>query len=116
MTLHSLTLARKLLSDFASVCDPIFLALALRRAADAARARRHFRAVGGSIAPGACVVSIERLELGAGAVVQSGCLLHCGGLEWSGGAGRIRLGDRCYVGHDCVLYGSGGLVLGRDVL
>jgi acetyltransferase-like isoleucine patch superfamily enzyme len=62
------------------------------------------------------VVSVERLELGAGAIVQSGCLLHCGGLDWSNGAGRIRLGDRCYVGHGCVLYGSGGLEVGRDVL
>jgi carbonic anhydrase/acetyltransferase-like protein (isoleucine patch superfamily) len=116
MNLRVLTLVRKLLSDLLSVCDPVFLALALRRAADAARARRHFRTVGGSIGPGASVVSLGRLEVGTGAVVQSGCLLHCGGLDWSDGAGRIRLGERCYVGHDSVLYGAGGLYLGRDVL
>jgi serine acetyltransferase len=103
-------------ADVLSICDPVFLALALRRAADAARARRRFRDVGGSIAPGATVVSLERLDLGDEAVVQSGCLLHCGGLDWSDGKGWIRIGARAYVGHDCVLYGSGGLDLGNDVL
>jgi serine acetyltransferase len=62
------------------------------------------------------VVNLARLELGTGAVVQSGCLLHCGGLDWSDGRGRIRLGDRAYVGHDSILYGAGNLDIGNDVL
>lgn len=104
------------LADLMAVFDPMFIATALRRAADRARARRRFAAVGGSFAAGATVVNLARLELGAGAVVQSGCLLHCGGLDWSAGRGRLRLGERSYVGHGSVLYGAGDLQIGRDVL
>lgn len=104
------------LVDLGAICDPVYLALALRRAADAARARRRFSACGGSFDIGASVVNLARLEIGAGVVVQSGCLLHCGGLNWSDGQGRIGLGDRAYLGHGSVLYGAGGLHVGRDVL
>lgn len=104
------------LADLVAICDPMFMALALRRAADGARARRRFAAAGGSLAAGATVVNLARLELGTGAVVQSGCLLHCGGLDWSTGQGRLRLGERTYVGHNSVLYGAGDLQIGRDVL
>lgn len=106
----------RLLADLISVCDPGFLAHGLRRAADAARARRRFRRAGGSIAAGSTVVGLPNLEIGHGALVQTGCLIHCGGLEWSGGRGHVRLGARSYVGHQCVLYGSGGLDIGDDVL
>lgn len=109
-------LVRRVLLDLVSVCDPVFLAYGLRRAADSARARRRFRAAGGSLAPGSTIVSLACLEIGAGASVQSGCLIHCGGLDWSGGRGHVRLGARSYVGHHCVLYGSGGLDIGDDVL
>jgi acetyltransferase-like isoleucine patch superfamily enzyme len=111
-----LKLAGKAIADLLALCDPVFIAIALRRAANAARAQRRFRAAGASIAAGAAVVSLERLEIGAGAFVQSGCLLHCGGLDWSDGKGRIRLGKRAYIGHDSVLYGSGDLDIGNDVL
>ncbi len=104
------------IADLIALCDPMYIGLALRRAADGARARRRFGSSGGSIAAGASVVNLARLELGTGAVVQSGCLLHCGGLDWSDGRGRIRLGDRAYVGHDSILYGAGNLDIGNDVL
>jgi len=110
------SLIRRALADLAAVCDPVFLGHGLRHAGDAARAQRRFRAVGGSIAVGSIVVGLDRLQIDAGAVVQSGCLLHCGGQPWSGGAGRVRLGARSYVGHHCVLYGAGGLDIGDDVL
>ena len=61
-------------------------------------------------------MNLPRLHVGNGAVVQAGCLLHCGGLDWSSGHGRIVLGDRSYLGHGCVLYGAGDLQIGRDVL
>lgn len=111
-----LRLIRRSLADFLSICDVIFAARMLRRWADASRAHRAFRSAGGAIAVDAVVVSLERLEIGLGATVQSGCLIHCGGLDWSAGAGRVRLGARSYIGHHCVLYGSGGIEIGDDVL
>jgi acetyltransferase-like isoleucine patch superfamily enzyme len=113
---RAMSLTRKALADLASVCDPLFVAHALRSAADAARARRRFRAAGGHIAHGSVVVGLDRLQVEVGAVVQTGCLLHCGGQDWSGGQGGLRLGARSYVGHHCVLYGAGGLDIGADVL
>jgi acetyltransferase-like isoleucine patch superfamily enzyme len=111
-----LTLLGKAVADLGSVCDPLFLGHALRQAGEAARAQRKFRAVGGSIASGSVVVGLERLQIEPGVVVQSGCLLHCGGQPWSDGRGHVRLGARAYVGHHCVLYGAGGLDIGLDVL
>src|SRR5262245_52970449 len=87
------------LGDLFALCDPMFLALKLRDAANAARARRRFRSVSGSLAMGARIVNLDRLQLGQGVVVQSGCLLHCGGLDWSDQQGSIRLGRQTYVGH-----------------
>lgn len=113
---RAIKLAVRSAADLFAVCDAVFLATALRRAADGARARRRFAAAGGNLAAGAVVVNLDRLELGTGAVVQSGSLLHCGGLDWSAGRGRIQLGDRVYVGHDCILYGAGDLEIGSDVL
>jgi acetyltransferase-like isoleucine patch superfamily enzyme len=64
---------------------------------------------------GVAVVSPHLLELGADVLVQRNTLLHCGGLEWSFGAGGIELGDRTTVAHNCVLLGAGGIRLGADV-
>lgn len=105
-----------LLADLVAVIDPVFLALALRRGADAARTRRRFAASQGHLGSGVVVVALHRLEIEAGASVQDGCLLHCGGQDWSAGAGRIHLGARSYVGHHCVLYGAGEIHIGADVL
>lgn len=104
------------LGDLLAVCDPMFLALGLRDAANAARARRRFQRAAGSLAQRARIVNLSRLELGQGVVVQSDCLLHCGGLDWSDQRGQIRLGNHCYLGHGVTLYGAGGLEIGRDVL
>ena len=88
----------------------------LRRYADSARAHRKFRQAGASIAADVIVVSLERLEIATGVQIQAGCLIHCGGLDWSAGDGCVRLGARSYIGHNCVFYGSGGITLGEDVL
>jgi acetyltransferase-like isoleucine patch superfamily enzyme len=106
----------KLLKDVASLVDPMFWALAVRRGGDAARLQRKFRKAGATIALGATVVSPDRLSIGEAASVQTGCLIHCGGLEWSDGSGEVRIGSRSYLGHHSILYGAGGLYLGDDVL
>jgi acetyltransferase-like isoleucine patch superfamily enzyme len=51
----------------------------------------------------------ERIVVGAGCSIQRGALLHCYG-------GEIRLGENVHVNPYCVLYGHGGLTIGRDVL
>lgn len=61
---------------------------------------------------GVRVVSPQLLELGERVLVQRNSLLHCGGLRWSDGRGRIRLGDDATVSHNCVLFGAGEIVAG----
>jgi acetyltransferase-like isoleucine patch superfamily enzyme len=58
------------------------------------------------------VVSPGRLELGARANVQTGTVLHCGGLEWSHGAGSIRIGADAVLSPYCVVFGAGGVEIG----
>jgi len=94
---------------------PSWLRLLRSLAADA-RARRKFARSGGSLAAGVEVVSVDRLQLASGVSVQSGTLLHCGGLDWCHGQGRIAIGANSYIGHQCVLYGSGEIEIGSDVL
>lgn len=62
---------------------------------------------------GVRVVSPHLLEIGAGVLVQRNTMLHCGGLSWSDGRGRIALGDRSILGCDCVLWGGGTIELGE---
>jgi acetyltransferase-like isoleucine patch superfamily enzyme len=111
-----LSRAVKAMADLASVCDPVFIAYVLRDSADAARAHRWFRSAGAQLAAGTVVVGLERMRVEPGVIVQTGCLLHCGGQDWSTGRGHLRLGARSYVGHHCILYGAGGLDIGADVL
>lgn len=62
--------------------------------------------------PGAVVKSSGRLQLGKHVVLQRGCLLHCGGRDWSDYEGSIALGDYVVVGPHCVLYGAGTITVG----
>jgi len=102
--------------DMVSVLDPIHFGLNLRRSADTARARRRIARAGAHMAPNVLVVAPERLTMDIDSSVQGGCTLHCGGMEWSKGQGRIRLGARSYIGHGCVIYGAGNVEIGADVL
>ncbi|MEK6303072.1 MAG: acyltransferase [Acidobacteriota bacterium] len=60
--------------------------------------------------------SPDRLRLGKDVMIDSGVLLHCGGMEWSGGEGGILIGDATYVGPNSVLFGAGGIEIGGSVL
>lgn len=62
------------------------------------------------------VRSPDRLRLGRDTTIESGALLHCGGMEWSGGGGGITIGAGSYVGPNVVLFGAGGIEIGENVL
>ena len=56
--------------------------------------------------------SPHRLQLGKDVMIDSGVLLHCGGMDWSNGEGGISIGDHCYIGPNAVLFGGGGIEIG----
>jgi len=58
------------------------------------------------------IVSPDLLELGARADLQTGVVLHCGGLEWSGGRGHVRIGADAVLSPYCVVFGAGGIEIG----
>ncbi len=60
--------------------------------------------------------SPERLVLGRGVFVDSGVVLHCGGMEWSHADGGISLGANTYIGPNSVLFGAGGIEIGEAVM
>jgi len=60
--------------------------------------------------------SPERLRLGKDVMIDSRVLLHCGGMDWSGGDGWISIGDHTYIGPNAVLFGAGGIEIGSSVL
>jgi acetyltransferase-like isoleucine patch superfamily enzyme len=62
------------------------------------------------------VRSPDRLTLGPHVHVDRGVLLHCGGMAWSVPDAGIALGEHCYVGPNCVLFGGGGIELHAAVL
>ena len=62
------------------------------------------------------VRSPERLTFGKGVIIDSGVLLHCGGMQWSDGKGGISIGDSSYIGPNSVLFGAGGIEIGAGVL
>ncbi|MEJ7784522.1 MAG: hypothetical protein WKF96_06940 [Solirubrobacteraceae bacterium] len=53
------------------------------------------------------VVSPHLLELGPNAAIQSDTVLHCGGLDWSAGRGRISVGANSMISSSCVFWGAG---------
>ena len=91
---------------------------ALRELAGRARLRRRLtrRGTGIHIDSTVTVRSPEHLTLGADVFVDHGVLLHCGGMEWSQGRGRISIGSGTYIGPNCVLFGAGEIEIGESVL
>src|SRR5260370_36010421 len=51
--------------------------------------------------------SPERLRLGKEIMIDSRVLLHCGGMEWSDGEGRISIWNCTYIVPNAVLLGAG---------
>lgn len=58
------------------------------------------------------VVSPHLLELGDHVKVQRNTTLHCGGLEWSEGRGRIAIGSNSTISSNSILWGAGEIELG----
>jgi maltose O-acetyltransferase len=58
---------------------------------------------------------ITNLTLGQGVIIQSGTVLHLGGMNWCGNAGCVDIGDGSVISPNCVLYGAGpgGVHIGR---
>lgn len=59
------------------------------------------------------VVSPHLLELGKDVNIQRDSVLHCGGLEWSDGRGRIAIGSNSTISSNCMLWGAGEIELGE---
>ena len=60
--------------------------------------------------------SIDNLELGPGVVVQYGCVLHLGGMDWCERTGKLVIGEGSILSPYCVIYGCGpgGVTIGRN--
>ena len=58
---------------------------------------------------------LENLALGVNVVIQSGVVLHLGGMPWCQGSGLIAIGDGSVISPNCVIYGGGpgGVKIGK---
>ena len=58
---------------------------------------------------------LENLFLGKDVQIQSGSVLHCGGLEWCRNKGHLEIGDNSCISPNCVIYGTGpgGVFIGK---
>jgi acetyltransferase-like isoleucine patch superfamily enzyme len=90
----------------------------LRAAAARERARRRLMqgAPGVRIERSVHVRSPERLVIGEHTFIDSGAMLHCGGMEWSPDDGGITLGANVYIGPNSVLFGAAGIEIGDGAL
>jgi len=59
--------------------------------------------------------NLSSLTLGTRVVVQSGTVIHLGGMNWCEGAGKVSIGDDSTISPNCVLYGTGpgGIRIGK---
>lgn len=58
---------------------------------------------------------VRRLSLGQRVVIQSGTVVHLGGMDWCERTGHVSIGDDSTISPNCVLYGAGpgGITIGR---
>ncbi len=54
----------------------------------------------------------EALSAGRDLYVGRNCIFHCGGGDHFGEQGRIRFGEGCWIEHNNVLWGMGGIEIG----
>jgi acetyltransferase-like isoleucine patch superfamily enzyme len=64
---------------------------------------------------GVIIRAPERFQAGPRSFIDTRAYLACGGGEWNGNRGYIRLGRNCEIGPYCVFWGAGGIELGDDV-
>jgi acetyltransferase-like isoleucine patch superfamily enzyme len=81
------------------------------RLEDDRRLRRRFPA--SNFEDNVRVVSPHLLELGENVNVQRNTVLHCGGLDWSDGRGRISIGPNSIISANSILWGAGEIELGE---
>ncbi len=94
------------------------LATELRQIAASSRMRHDLlaRAPGVRIDRSVHVRSPDRLTIGSGTFIDTGVVLHCGGMDWSADLAGIHIGRDSYIGPNSVLFGGGGIDLGDAVL
>jgi acetyltransferase-like isoleucine patch superfamily enzyme len=58
----------------------------------------------------------DNLLLGKKVVIQSGTVLHLGGLDWCDNKGSVEIGDDSVISPNCVIYGCGpgGVRIGKN--
>lgn len=59
---------------------------------------------------------LENLRLGSGVNIQSGAVLHLGGMSWCDSTGALDIGEASVISPHVVIYaaGPGGVVIGKD--
>ena len=59
---------------------------------------------------------LANLRLGRNVTIQSGTVLHVGGLKWCNDKGAISIGDNSCISPNCVIYGcgEGGVEIGSN--
>jgi len=59
------------------------------------------------------IKSPDKLKVGTNVLIQKGTILHCGGMEWCGYEGFIKIGDDSVISPYCIFYGGGGIEIGK---
>ena len=59
---------------------------------------------------------LNNLKFGQNVIIQSGAVLHAGGMKWCDNKGSISIGDHGLISPNCVIYGcgSGGVEIGTN--
>jgi acetyltransferase-like isoleucine patch superfamily enzyme len=64
---------------------------------------------------GVIIRAPERFSAGERCFIDTRAYLSCGGGEWNGDRGYIRLGRNAEIGPYCVFWGAGGITIGDNV-
>ena len=59
---------------------------------------------------------LANLKLGKNVLIQSGVVLHLGGMDWCERQGALEIGDDAVISPNCVFYGAGpgGIRIGKN--
>ncbi|MGH7659319.1 MAG: acyltransferase [Vulcanimicrobiaceae bacterium] len=64
---------------------------------------------------GVIIRAPERFSAGERCFIDTRAYLSCGGGDWNGNRGYIRLGRNAEIGPYCVFWGAGGITIGDNV-